>query len=60
MLKLYNVNHKDPLSAVYEEDPSYLADGTSAFWFNGTWAWANVEDFLDKGMTRNSASCPCR
>lgn len=58
MLKLYNVNYKDPLSAVYEEDPSYLTDGTSAFWFNGTWAWANVKDFLDKGDTQEFGIMP--
>lgn len=58
LLKLYNINHKDPLSAVYEEDPSYLTDGTSAFWFNGTWAWANVEDFLDKGDAQEFGIMP--
>lgn len=58
MLKEYNVNHKDPLAAIYEEDPSYLADGSAAFWFNGTWAWANVKDFLDKGDTQEFGILP--
>ncbi len=42
LLKEYNINKKDPLAAIYEQDPIYLADGDAAFWFNGNWAWPNI------------------
>ncbi|HEX3023000.1 MAG TPA: ABC transporter substrate-binding protein [Lachnospiraceae bacterium] len=42
LLKEYNYNKADPLAAIYEQDPIYLADGDAAFWFNGVWAWPNI------------------
>lgn len=44
VLMKYNVNRSDPLGAIYEEDPIYLADGEAAFWPNGSWAWPNLVD----------------
>ena len=44
----YNVNKEDPLGALYEQDPIFLADGESAIWANGCWAWPNI---LDAGAT---------
>ena len=42
VLKL--LNKADPLGAIYDQDPIYLADGDSAIWANGTWAWTNIAD----------------
>ena len=47
LLKEYNISKKDPLAADYAVDPTYIADGKTAFWFNGNWAWANMKDFVD-------------
>jgi hypothetical protein len=44
LLLEYNVNKKDPLGALYEQDPVFLADGDSAIWANGSWAWPNIKD----------------
>lgn len=44
LLLEYNINGKDPLGALYEQDPIFLADGDSAIWANGCWAWPNIED----------------
>lgn len=44
VLLQYNINGKDPLGALYEQDPIYLADGDAAFWLNGCWAWPNLSD----------------
>lgn len=40
----YNYNKEDPLGAIYERDPIYLADGDAAMWFNGCWVWPNLVD----------------
>lgn len=42
VLKAYNVSRKDPLGADYDEMAIDLADGKTAFWFNGNWAWPNL------------------
>lgn len=42
LLKEYNINNPEPLAATYEQDPIYLAEGDTAFWFNGSWAWPNI------------------
>lgn len=42
LLMEYNINKADPLAAVYDNDPIFLADGEAAFWFNGNWAWPNI------------------
>ena len=39
LLKEYNVAKGDPLGADYDEMAIDLADGKTAFWFNGNWAW---------------------
>lgn len=42
LLLEYNINKADPLGALYDQDPIYLADGEAALWFNGVWAWPNL------------------
>ena len=49
LLKEYNVAKGDPLGADYDEMAIDLADGKTAFWFNGNWAC--------RVRSRN-ASCP--
>lgn len=44
LLLEYNINGEDPLGALYEQDPIFLADGDSAIWANGCWAWPNIEE----------------
>ena len=44
ILKKYNVAAGDPLGADYDEMAIDLADGKTAFWFNGNWAWPNLEE----------------
>ncbi|MFA9375968.1 MAG: ABC transporter substrate-binding protein [Lachnotalea sp.] len=44
LLLEYNINGKDPLGALYEQDPIFLAEGDAAIWANGCWAWPNIED----------------
>ncbi len=44
VLKKYNVAKADPLGADYDEMAIDLADGKTAFWFNGNWAWPNLEE----------------
>lgn len=44
LLLSYNINGKDPLGALYEQDPIFLADGDAAIWANGCWAWANIAE----------------
>lgn len=44
VLKKYNVSAKDPLGADYDEMAIDLADGRTAFWFNGNWAWPNLSE----------------
>lgn len=44
VLRKYNVAGKDPLGADYDEMAIDLADGKTAFWFNGNWAWPNLAE----------------
>lgn len=44
ILKKYNVAKGDPLGADYDEMAIDLADGKTAFWFNGNWAWPNIAE----------------
>ena len=44
LLMEYNINGADPLGALYEQDPIFLADGEAAIWANGCWAWQNIAD----------------
>lgn len=44
LLLEYNINKKDPLGALYEQDPIFLADADAAIWANGCWAWPNIKD----------------
>ena len=46
----YNINKQDPLSADYDLNASYLAEGEAAFWINGTWAWPNLAPFAVEGQ----------
>ena len=36
--------YRDPLGADYDEMAIDLADGKTAFWFNGNWAWPNLAE----------------
>lgn len=44
VLKEYNVAKADPLGADYDEMAIDLVDGKTAFWFNGNWAWPNLQE----------------
>ena len=44
LLMEYNINKADPLAADYDENAADLAEGDVAFWFNGNWAWPNIEE----------------
>ncbi len=44
VLKKYNIASGDPLGADYDEMAIDLVDGKTAFWFNGNWAWPNMEE----------------
>ena len=44
VLMKYNVAQSDPLGADYDEMAIDLVDGKTAFWFNGNWAWPNLEE----------------
>lgn len=44
LLLQYNINGQDPLGALYEQDPIFLADGEAAIWANGSWAWPNLKE----------------
>ena len=44
VLKEYNVAQGDPLGADYDEMAIDLVDGKTAFWFNGNWAWPNMQE----------------
>lgn len=44
VLKKYNVAKADPLGADYDEMAIDLVDGKTALWFNGNWAWPNLEE----------------
>lgn len=44
VLKEYNVAKADPLGADYDEMAIDLVDGKTALWFNGNWAWPNLEE----------------
>lgn len=41
----YNYNKDDPLAADYDMNASYCAEGTVAFWLNGTFAWPDFSEF---------------
>ncbi len=43
VLREYNVA-KGSLGADYDEMAIDLADGKTAFWFNGNWAWPNLAE----------------
>lgn len=38
LLCRYNINGDDPLAAEYDRNNTYFAEGTTAFWYNGSWA----------------------
>ncbi len=44
LLLEYNINKADPLGALYEQDPIFVADQEAAIWFNGNWAWPNLAE----------------
>ena len=44
-------NKADPLAADYDLNASYLAEGESAFWLNGSWAWPDTKEYVDGSMS---------
>lgn len=42
-----NMNKADPMAADYDLNAAALAEGTSAFWFNGNWSWAEISEYAD-------------
>lgn len=54
----HNINHADPLSADYDLNASYVAEGTAAFWLNGTWAWPDFEPYAVEGMEYGVCAFP--
>jgi len=45
--KKYNIYKDSPMSSDYNTtDPENIATGKVAFWFNGSWTWANISQFL--------------
>lgn len=44
ILKKYNVAKGDPLGADYDEMAIDLADGKTAIWLDGNWAWPNLKE----------------
>ena len=46
-----NINKADPLAADYDLNASYLAEGESAFWLNGSWAWPDTKEYVDGSMS---------
>ncbi|OPJ62533.1 ABC transporter substrate-binding protein [Clostridium oryzae] len=45
VMKKYNIDKKDPLSATYENNQQQVGTGKVAFWFNGNWAWPQIKQF---------------
>lgn len=37
------------MAADYDLNASYLVDGETAFWVNGTWAWPDFEPYAEPG-----------
>ena len=51
LLMANNINASAPLDSQYEMDASHIVDGEVAFWFNGNWAWPNMNTFLTEDNT---------
>lgn len=51
LLMTNNINASAPLDSQYEMDASHIVDGEVAFWFNGNWAWPNMNTFLTEDNT---------
>ncbi|MUG46189.1 ABC transporter substrate-binding protein [Paenibacillus woosongensis] len=45
MMKQYNIDKKSPLAGVYERGPEVLGKGEVGIWFQGNWAWPQIQDF---------------
>ncbi|UZQ82355.1 ABC transporter substrate-binding protein [Thermoanaerobacter sp. RKWS2] len=45
MMKKYNIDKDDPLSATYERGPQLIGKGEVGFWFMGNWAWPQIKEF---------------
>ncbi|WP_110929980.1 ABC transporter substrate-binding protein [Paenibacillus bouchesdurhonensis] len=45
MMKNYNIDKKSPLAGVYERGPEVLGKGEVGIWFQGNWAWPQIQDF---------------
>lgn len=53
-----NINKADPLAADYDLNASYLAEGESAFWLNGSWAWPDTKEYVDGSMSYGIMAYP--
>ncbi len=47
LFKDYNINRNDPLAADYDLNCAYFAEGDVAFWINGTFVWADMEEYVN-------------
>lgn len=58
LLKENNISKADPMAADYAVDPSYVVEGTVAFWYNGNWAWPNMAAFVEADSTTEYGLMP--
>lgn len=58
LLMANNISAAAPLDSQYEVDASYIVDGEVAFWFNGNWAWPNMDTFLTEDNTDEFGMMP--
>lgn len=58
LFKEYNYNKKDPLAADYDMNAAYCADGTVAFWLNGSFAWPDFAPFAVDGYEYGIMALP--
>lgn len=54
----YNYNKEDPLAAAYDMNACNCAEGTVAFWLNGTFAWPDFSEFAIEGNEYGVMSIP--
>lgn len=45
LMKKYNIDKKSPLAGVYERGAELLGKGEVGIWFQGNWAWPQIQDF---------------
>ncbi|MFE6078644.1 ABC transporter substrate-binding protein [Paenibacillus sp. NPDC057886] len=45
LMKTYNIDKASPLSGTYERGPEVLGKGEVGIWFQGNWAWPQIQSF---------------